>query len=65
MVEIWDVVGGGLLGKYESVAESLAVLREYLSDEGSEYVAGMALCDQSVGLALIGDALVDYLRALG
>ena len=41
--QLWDLVGGGLLGVYSTETEALAWVRRYLEDDGPEYVADLAL----------------------
>ena len=41
--QLWDLVSGNLLGVYPTEAEALAWVRQYLDDEGAEYVQDLAL----------------------
>jgi hypothetical protein len=41
--ELWDLVSGNLIGTYPTQAEALACVRQFLTDEGREYVRDIAL----------------------
>lgn len=43
MFELWDTVGGSMLGIYQSESEALMWVGHYLQTEGPKYVQDLAL----------------------
>jgi hypothetical protein len=64
--QVWDQRSNNIVDEYDSEDDALAVLAEWLEQDGDAEVEQLALtCDGGAGLQAIaaGPALVTYLRS--